>query len=206
MPEAERLTELIGDIYDAALDRVLWPTVLGKTAGFVGGWAGALFWKDALSKTGGAYYDDGRIEPRYRQSYFDEYIKLDPTTTAFFLAEVGEPVGTADLIPYDEFLGTCFYKEWVRPQGLVDAVNSILDKSSTSMAALGIFRHESQGLTDDPARQRMRLIVPHVRRAVTIGRVIDLKSAETNIEVHVAHTLGLAIPDAILKRADRVIK
>jgi DNA-binding CsgD family transcriptional regulator len=41
-----------------------------------------------------------------------------------------------------------------------------------------VFRHERDGLVDEEARRRMRLIVPHIRRAVLIGRVIELKKAE----------------------------
>jgi DNA-binding CsgD family transcriptional regulator len=33
-------------------------------------------------------------------------------------------------------------------------------------------------VVDDQARRRMRLIVPHIRRAVLIGRMFDLKAAE----------------------------
>ena len=36
MTGPEILSLLIGDIYDAALDRALWPSVLEKTCGFVG--------------------------------------------------------------------------------------------------------------------------------------------------------------------------
>jgi hypothetical protein len=81
-------------------------------------------------------------------------------------------------MPYDEFTETRFFKEWARPQGLVDHVTTALDKSATSVAMFGVFRHERDGLVDDEARRRMRLIAPHVRRAVLIGRVIDLKTAE----------------------------
>jgi DNA-binding CsgD family transcriptional regulator len=70
------------------------------------------------------------------------------------------------------------YKEWARPQGLVDFVSAVLDKSETSAAMFGVFRHERDGLADEETRQRMRLIVPHIRRATVIGKVIDLKSAE----------------------------
>jgi DNA-binding CsgD family transcriptional regulator len=41
-----------------------------------------------------------------------------------------------------------------------------------------VFRHERDGVADDAARARMRLIVPHFRRAVLIGRLMDLKNAE----------------------------
>ena len=54
MQEPERLSALIGDIYDAALDPALWVDVSGKIRAFVGGWAIALSWKDAVAKRGGS--------------------------------------------------------------------------------------------------------------------------------------------------------
>jgi hypothetical protein len=117
MQEAERLSALIGDIYDAALDPTLWVDVLGKTKSFIGGQAAALGWKDAVSKRGDTYHDDGGISPHDRRLYFDKYVKLDPCTTGQFFAEIGEPVASEDLIPYDELVQTRVYKEWIRPQG-----------------------------------------------------------------------------------------
>jgi DNA-binding CsgD family transcriptional regulator len=178
MHETERLSVLIGDIYDAALNPALWVGVLGKTRAFIGGCAIALSWKDAVAKRGGSYFDEGNLVPPYRQLYFDKYVKLDPCTTGQFFAEIGEPIATADLIPYEEFVRTRFYKEWVQPQGLVDAAMAALDKSVTNFSFLALFRHQRDGLFDNEARRRMRLVVPHFRRAVLIGKVIDLKRAE----------------------------
>jgi DNA-binding CsgD family transcriptional regulator/PAS domain-containing protein len=178
MPEAERVSSLIGDIYDAALDPRLWHQVLGKAREFVGGVGAAIFAKDANKKSGNVYYHDGAMDPRYTQLYFDKYVKLDPFTTAHFFAEIEEPIAATDVIPHDEFLATRFYKEWARPQGLVDFMSAALEKSATSVAMFGVFRHERDGLVDDEARRRARLIVPHIRRAVLIDRAIDLKAAE----------------------------
>jgi DNA-binding CsgD family transcriptional regulator/PAS domain-containing protein len=177
MREAEQLSDLIGHIYDAALDPSLWVGVLAKCAEFVGGQAAALGYKDGISKTGEIAFQFG-LDQRYVQLYFDKYIKLDPTTTAQFFTEIGEPVATADVMPYEEFLETRIYKEWGRPQGLVDAALSPLDKSATRVALFCVYRHERDGLVDDETRRRMRLIAPHVRRAALIGRVIDFKKAE----------------------------
>jgi len=177
MDETEQLSTLIGDIYDAALEPSLWTDVLRQAAQFVGGSAASLYSKDATSKTGSIAHQYG-IEPRYQQLYFDQYIKLDPTTVGLFVAEINEPVATADLIPYNEFLETRVYREWGRPQGLVDAIQAVLDKSVTSVASFVVFRHQRDGIVDEAARRRMRLIVPHIRRAVLIAKVIDLKKAE----------------------------
>lgn len=178
MDESQLLSLLIGGIYDAALDPSLWPGILGKAAAFVGGVSAALYGKDAAAKRGNIFYDDGGISQHYKDLYFTRYVKFDPSTTGHFFAEVDQPVATGDLIPYDEFLQTRFYKEWVKPQRLADHVTVVLDKSNTSVALFGVFRHERDGVVDAETRRRMKLIAPHVRRAVLIGRVIEIKIAE----------------------------
>ena len=80
-------------------------------------------------------------------------------------------------MPYQEFLETRFYKECGHP-GPVDCGSAVLDKSETDAALFGVFRHERDGIADDETRRRMRLIVPHIRRAVLIGRHIDFSSAQ----------------------------
>jgi DNA-binding CsgD family transcriptional regulator len=178
MKKIEEVSSLIGDIYDAAMDPSLWMGTLGRISDFVGGHAAGLYTKDASTRTGGIYYDDGRIEQRYVRLYFDKYIKLDPSTTAHFIAEIGEPVATEDVIAYDEFVETRFYKEWAKPQQLVDCLNVALERSQSNVALFGVFRHESQGLADTAMRQRLRLLVPHLRRAAVVARLIERKTTE----------------------------
>ena len=189
MSEPEQLSAQIGEIYDAALDPTRWLGVLENTVRFIGGHAAGLFWKDAASKSGDAAYSYG-IEPYYQQLYFEKYIKLDPLTIGQFFAEVEQPVSVADIMPYHEFLETRAYREWGQPQGLVDTLNVTLDKTTTSAAMYCVFRHERDGRVDNEMRRRMRLIVPHLRRAVLIGRVIDLKTAEAATFADAADGLG----------------
>jgi len=194
----EQLSELIGDVYDAALDPELWPTALAGISRFVGGPATSLYTKDATSKSGSIYHDDGGIDRRFVALYFEKYVKLDPTTTRHFFTEIGHAVSTIDILPYDEFRETRFYKEWARPQHLVDHLSAVLDKSLTSVSLFGVFRHERDGLVDDEARRRMALIVPHVRRAVLVGRAMAEKAAEAAafIDTFDAIRAGMFLIDA----------
>jgi DNA-binding CsgD family transcriptional regulator len=177
MDQEQQLSELIGEIYDAALDPSLWTDVVGKAAGFVGGSAAAIFSKSPTAGNGNVYYEAG-TDPYYRDLYFEKYVKLDPSTCGHYFADVEQPIAVADLMPYSEFLETRFYEEWARPQGLVDFVSAVLDKSVISAALFGVFRSEREGVVNDETRRRMRLIVPHIRRSVLVGRLIDLKAAE----------------------------
>jgi DNA-binding CsgD family transcriptional regulator len=202
MDPEEQLSQLIGDVYDAALDPSLWSDVVGKAGHFVGGSGAAIFSKSPTAGSGTVYYDSG-VDPHYRQLYFDKYVKLDPSTTGHYFADVEQPVAVEDHMPYREFLETRFYKEWARPQGLVDFVSAVLDKSVTSAAMFGVFRSESEGIVDDETRRRMRLIVPHIRRSVLVGRLIDLKSAEA---ASLADTLdGLSAAMCLVDAAGRIV-
>ena len=108
------------------------------------------------------------------------------------------------LIPYEEFVQTRFYEESVQPQGLVDAAMAALDKSVTNFSFLALFRHQRDGLFDDEARRRMRLVVPHFRRAVLIGKVIDLKRAEA---ASLADTLdGISAGMFLVNETGRITK
>lgn len=178
MHESDRLSALIGDIYDAALDPNLWINVLGRAEAFVGCTSAALGWKGVTAKDGDVYYESKSVDRYYRQLYFEKYVKLDPCTIGQFFADVGRPVITADLIPYEEFLKTRFYKEWAKPQGLVDCAMTVLDKSMTAMSFLALLRHRQKGFFDDDALRRIRFLVPHFRRAVLIGKIVDNKKAE----------------------------
>ncbi len=191
MREEQGLTRLIGDIYDAALDSARWPGVLTQIAKFVGGQAAGLLSKDAINEFGNAYYQVG-VDPYYVERYSDTYWKFNPVAR-LAECEVEQIVSVPDLMSYDEFCAGRFYREWAQPQGWVDAANAVLEKTATSCAYLTVLRNETSGMVDDEMRRRMRLIVPHVRRAVRTGRVIDLTQAEAATFADILDGLSPAI-------------
>jgi DNA-binding CsgD family transcriptional regulator len=198
IPEEAELSRLVGDLYDAALDPALWSVVLRGVRDFVGGASAGIVAKDASANHGFVCFDDGSIAPDYTASYFDRYVALDPCTTGHFFSTPDAPVSTADLIPYGEFQETRFYREWARPQGLIDYMGAAIDKSATTAVVFNVMRHESDGMFDEASRRRMRLVAPHVRRAVVIGNAIDLKTAEAASFVEVCDRLsaGIFLTDA----------
>jgi PAS domain-containing protein len=175
LDDAAQLLALIGRIYDAALEPALWTDVVEKAGRFVGGSGASIFSQDSVRKQGKSHYNFG-VDPQYEQLYFNKYIKLDPLRAAYLTFEVGSVTSNSNVVPYAEFIETRFYKEWARPQGWVDNVFAVLERSPTSFAAFVAFRHERDGVADDATHRLMRLIAPHLRRAVLIGKVIDLKT------------------------------
>jgi DNA-binding CsgD family transcriptional regulator len=191
MKDDQGLTQLIGDIYDAALDSSRWASVLGQIARFAGGQAAGLLSKDSVSKSGSVHYQSG-VDPYYVRLYSETYWQFDPVA-GLPDCDVEQILSIPDLVPYDEFRVGRFYREWAQPQGWVDAANAVLEKSATSCAYLSILRDEASGMVDEEMRRRLHLIVPHVRRAVRTGKVIDLRQAQTATFVDMLDGLSPAI-------------
>lgn len=191
MKEDQGLTQLIGDIYDAALDSSRWNAVLAKIAEFTGGQAAGLLSKDSVSKSGNVFYQSG-VDPYFVRLYSETYWKFDPVASLPD-CEVEQIVSIPDLVPYDEFKAGRFYREWAQPQGWADAANAVLEKSATCCAYLSILRNQASGMVDEDMRRRMRLIVPHVRRAVRTGKAIDLSQAEAATFADILDGLSPAI-------------
>jgi DNA-binding CsgD family transcriptional regulator len=171
--DPQDLSSLIAAIYDAALAPDHWPIVLDACRQFVGGMSASIFGKDATGKMGGIFHTDGNIDLAYGRLYFERYAPLDPVTGWHLLSPLEEPVGTADLMDIDEFRQCRFYREWAEPQGIVDLVSAPIEKNGGWAAMFGIFLQQRHGMTSPDIKDRMRLVVPHVRRAVVIGKVID---------------------------------
>lgn len=170
--EAEILSGLIAEIYDTTLEPALWPSVLDRVRGFVGGGSAAIISKH-ISGSGQIYHHDGHVAPEFAALYFERYVKMDPANVGHLFAALDQPISTADIVDMDEFRQSRFHAEWARPQGYVDFIAAPLEKAGGWAALLGILRSERDGMVDDAARRRMRLIVPHVRRAVVIGKVVE---------------------------------
>jgi DNA-binding CsgD family transcriptional regulator len=178
LDEAERASGLIADIYDAALDPTLWVATLEKTCNYVGGIASALQSHDMLQRSA-CFYFTWNDNPEYTKAYVEKYAGINPAIVpATIQTQVGEVSTFLDFVPLEEYRASQLYKEWAAPQGYIDAVQAVLDKSATSYAAAVVMRHERHGPADAGARRRMLLLAPHFRRAVNIGKIIDLKKVE----------------------------
>jgi hypothetical protein len=176
MSEIDQFSALVGDIYDAALDPTRWTGVLEKICAFVPGTMANIFIQDAVAKRANAGFGWGN-DPYYEKLYLEKLAKLNPAFPALLFCDVGDVFCTADFLPAAQMEQTRFFNEYLRPQGLGEAIGSVLEKSATSCAVLAVVRGGPLGPVEDRFRERVRLVVPHVQRAVLIGKAIDLQKA-----------------------------
>jgi DNA-binding CsgD family transcriptional regulator len=188
-----KITDLIEDIYDAALEPARWNDVVVGINEFVGGRACGIFSKDSISKSGVTHYYCG-TDPHYIQLYSDTHSKLDPLDC---LPPLGQVVSIPDLVVFDEYRHGRFYQEWLRPQGCVDAANVVLENSNPHCPVL-LTVLAGKHMVNDDMRRRIAQIVPHAHRSLTINKMIEYKTSEA---ASLAHTLdglsaGIFLVDA----------
>lgn len=190
--EASMLSELIGDIYDAALDPTFWMRALERSCNFVGGSSAVLYWHDVASESSAALHlfnDD----PHYTRLYFERYMPMNPVFPAATFIESGLIYTPTDIVPEAELFDTRFHREWVEPQGIADVICVNLEKGTTSSSVLNIRRDNTHGIVDDAARQRAALIVPHFQRAVAIGRLFDQRKTAQAVLTETLNNVEAAI-------------
>ena len=180
MREAEDLSKVIGDIYDASLDPGLWPIAIESMCHYVGAASAGLHSQNSISRETDALFWWGKASsaPHYFQAYVNTYGRINPIFPGVIFFDIEQPVAVPDVISCEEFVQTRFFREWLAPQSLMDGLFSNLEKGVTSCAVFTAMRHAEQGPVDDRMRQRFELITPHVRRSMLIGKAIDLHRVE----------------------------
>jgi DNA-binding CsgD family transcriptional regulator len=195
MSEDDELSCVVGNIYAAALDPVLWTDALAKIAEFVGGPAGALGSKDMVDKFVNVDHHVG-LDLTYMQMQSEMYEEFDPLT-AVPLFDIGQVASLQELRPYDDCRKQRSDQEWTRPQACGDTASAVLERSK-SCEFLSVVRNAANGMVDDEMRRRITLVAPHMRRAVLIGKAIDRKANEAAAFADVLDNLsaGLFLIDA----------
>jgi DNA-binding CsgD family transcriptional regulator len=180
MREADELSRVIGDIYDASLDPALWPSAIESICGYVGAASASLHSQDSISRATHAlfWWGRGSDAPHYFKTYLEKYGRINPIFPGVIFFDVEVPIAVPDVISCEEFVQTRFFREWLAPQSLTDGLFSNLEKGATSCALFTAMRHAGQGQVDERMRHRFELITPHVRRSMLIGKTIDLHRVE----------------------------
>jgi len=175
--EAEWIARVTGEIYDASLDPERWPNVLEASCTFLRGMAASLgafdFQRADLNLMKLWGYD-----PAALQIFMERYMRNHPLIPASMRTKIGDVLSIDDAMPYEEFVETALYREFYRPLGVVDAIQATLDKSATGMAMFYVVRHEQVGRVDEMMRRRTALLLPHFRRAMLIGKSVQLQKVE----------------------------
>lgn len=180
----QALSDLAGAIYDCVLDPSRWPVALAAMRHALDCHNVALALQDLPSGRGVLHICDG-IEPHWLErlpDYGADVVELWGGLEAYNALPLLEPLILSQTSPR-RLDDNRYFREWVRPQGLCDALGIGLARDAVSVGSIGFGRHESSGPLGAREVGIARLLVPHLHRAIVITRLLDARGlAATTFE------------------------
>lgn len=162
---------LLDQIYDAAGEEQLWPAVLTKIAELTGG-QGAIMLGLNSSLADMSFEYNGGLDPLCARSHQKHHLK-NPWSTFMIVQPVGRLVVSDEIIPVKELKRTAFYDDVLHPQRAAYNAMACIGRGSGFVAAFNIVRSARKGFFSTEEQALQRRVLPHVRRAVTLGMRIQ---------------------------------
>jgi DNA-binding CsgD family transcriptional regulator len=175
--EIERASGIIGIIYDAAIDPNVWLNALAETCGFCRCAVGALYSHD-MTRREPIFHTLWGLDAANTKSYLEEYGPTNPLIPAHLAADAGDILAASRMPLWDDFVKSSFFRDWGEPQGFLDSLSAIVERTPTRLSMVSCIRHEREGLVDDISFARMGLLRPHFLRAIKIGQALELRSVQ----------------------------
>jgi DNA-binding CsgD family transcriptional regulator len=175
----ERLSDIVGAIYDCAIRPELWPQTLSAIGEVTNCFAGMISVIDLEGGPAQHLYTTG-YQPGcvpWMSGNGPDIAKLYrsiPDLTAYY----DEPASARRTLPAEVFDSSPYVREIGKRYDIIDSITLVLIAGPSRVAEFGLSRHRDQGFVTDQDLATLRLLAPHIRRAITISDLLDMKSIE----------------------------
>lgn len=202
--EVEQASRLIGDIYDCAIDPGRWPETLQSVQDLLTCANAVLYLYDG-DKLSYRLKAVVGVDAEWERRMFDYDADI---------ASIYNYLGNAMIRPFedyfvlrrdlpDEFLfANRYFTEWAGPQGISDLIQATLMREPGRLALLAMGRFERDGRISRRELMLMDLLAPHMRRALKISDVIDMKTIEASTLDEITTPLFVVAADRRLLHAN----
>ena len=171
------LSELIGEIYDCALDPQRWPATCRKIADLCAGIGGGICVHDLQHQQNDQLFVFG-YQPEFLQRLGSQYAQ-SPMAASDVVSNIGDV--SALSMERHHLRGSRFFHEVLEPFGLLDMIWFPALRTGGRMASL----HASRSVDSPHFQERdvglFKLLSPHVNRALTISDALDIRTLRSEI-------------------------
>jgi DNA-binding CsgD family transcriptional regulator/PAS domain-containing protein len=173
------LSDLVGSIYDCALDPSRWETTLQALAREFECETAMLSLND-LRYDREVIYKTMGWEPHWLEERAKHLPEINARLHEWFALHhrPNEPLVASRLLSLEYLETSPYVQDCLVPQGIVDTAHLILMRQSAHFSELLLARHASRGVITDREIELSALLVPHLRRAVTISNALDARTIE----------------------------
>ncbi|MBW9051119.1 helix-turn-helix transcriptional regulator [Rhizobium mesosinicum] len=182
MVASNALSDLIGMIYDCSIDAAQWDSTLRRMASVLG--------YDRLLLTLNDLRQDRLLICRsvgWDARWLEERNKHLPEIhgkLAHWLlhrTSLDGPFVATREIPAHELSKSSYYNSCLRPQGIGDVMHWCLLVTRSHFSEVVLTKQAAQGAITDEEIEVSSFLIPHLRRAMTIGNAVDLQSVELSM-------------------------
>jgi DNA-binding CsgD family transcriptional regulator len=173
--DPQRFSELVGRIYDCAVDPVRWPEVLEAFRIEVG-FASAFMSLHSLPS--GRYILNiiTGVAPEWAEranGYPEDIVELWGGAESMWSLPFDRPSLRSRVTPSLVIENNRYFREWVQPQGMIDSLVIILAHDRNTIGNIAMGRHADQGPVTDEDLDRVALFIPHLQRAAKISQILE---------------------------------
>ncbi len=187
------LLDIVGQVYDSALNPSLWPEVLGAVGRFLETSQTALVLENAVDPSQSVFYTSFP-DREWTERYIQSFMLINPMRLATVHSTgAGDIILTTDFMTPAEYGRTPFSTEFLAPRGVVDIAVAVLDKTATTISVLSGHRSVDQGFADEMLRNKIRLLFPHVQRAVKISELFDRRTVQAEALIETLNSVAGAV-------------
>jgi DNA-binding CsgD family transcriptional regulator len=176
---AEHTSQLIGRLYDCVLDPGLWPETLSAVRSAFRFHNAIIEILDLRTNAPIVVAKSGMEEPwlsRALEYSNSEMVAQWGGPDKLLIAPTDQPLVLSAWHPEGVSNVHRYYRDWARPQGLIDAVTVVLARDRLSVGNLTMGRHESAGPITEDVIHGIQILLPHFQRAIEIARLLEGKS------------------------------
>jgi DNA-binding CsgD family transcriptional regulator/PAS domain-containing protein len=174
----EKFSELVDAIYAAALDPSEWTRfgrLLTEATDSVLAGIGILD-----LPTGRFIQTFGYGLPEGYFARFDAVREYNPLLPYAALSKPGDLMVNSVAVPEEEFVKSRFYREFAGPLGLRDSIGLVCLRSGPRIAFVVANRSVTRPLYTEADGDLLKLLAPHICRAMTVSDAFDLRTIKTD--------------------------
>ncbi|EJN13553.1 DNA-binding protein with HTH domain containing protein [Bradyrhizobium sp. YR681] len=193
----ERFSDLIGRIYDCVIAPESWTEVLNEIR-VEFGFATAVLSAYSLTNVRIGVNAASGTDPvptmaQTSREYVADIVELWGGIERIRQYPLGEPIIRSQAVPEGIIQGNRYHREWAMPKGLFDAVGVALVREKTMIGNATFSQHESDGAIEETQVSGLRVLAPHIRRAVIISNLFDMKTVEAATFAATVETLTVGV-------------
>jgi DNA-binding CsgD family transcriptional regulator len=199
-------SELIGRIYDCAIDKSRWAAVLEDICGILKGKFADLIVYDGYTTTAevGASYG---WTPEHLER-MARHLHLNPVAPMILVQPLGEPwCGTRDM-GFDRLRETLYWKSCLSDFGTMDLLAVAFARKVTQVGVWEVTGALERGPFSDSDIEFARVITPHIRRAVEFSGLLRYQAvaegALRDILERLAAAAVIIAPDGTIRYSNKM--